>query len=335
MKEKKKKSNNKIYIFLFGLILAIVSAEVILGFIGPDYYQFNNQSAEYYTNPRGYHILIRKENGKNIYGLNYLTNIKGYRVEPARVIDSNPRAKQKQIIALGDSFTFGRGVKYEDIYLTKLQKKLQENKKNYQVKNCGIVGADIDEILSVYRFESPKTTHSLVLYGFVLNDFGLPGKEQIVGSDFIDINNGQYTFNPVRRISRIYNLFCYLQELNRINKITKSIYKQAFKAENAAQGFGKLLSLNKMVKKNDSRLVIIIFPLLYDFDNYPFTDIHKSIKEFCARENIPVLDLLPSFSKHKAKELWVNPTDQHPNEIAHDIAANVLFDFLKNNNLLD
>jgi hypothetical protein len=40
------------------------------------------------------------------------------------------------------------------------------------------------------------------------------------------------------------------------------------------------------------------------------------------------LDLLPAFHGRSATELWVHPTDQHPNEVAHRIAAKKLAEFL-------
>jgi hypothetical protein len=41
-----------------------------------------------------------------------------------------------------------------------------------------------------------------------------------------------------------------------------------------------------------------------------------------------VLDLLPSFGEHEGPELWVHPSNQHPNEIGHQIAGEALWRFL-------
>ena len=42
----------------------------------------------------------------------------------------------------------------------------------------------------------------------------------------------------------------------------------------------------------------------------------------------PVLDLRDSYREFRGPELWVHETDQHPNEIAHQIAADATRDFL-------
>ena len=80
--------------------------------------------------------------------------------------------------------------------------------------------------------------------------------------------------------------------------------------------------------------MIVLFPLLYDLIDHPFREIHEKIADFCRVRSIPLLDLQPSFSKHKAEELWVHPTDHHPNEVAHEIAAIEIYAFLKRLGLL-
>lgn len=74
--------------------------------------------------------------------------------------------------------------------------------------------------------------------------------------------------------------------------------------------------------------------LLYDFERYPFYEIHKKISLFCAQEGIPLLDLFMAYSGYKAENLWVNPRDYHPNEIAHRVAGEELYNFLTNKKLL-
>jgi hypothetical protein len=44
---------------------------------------------------------------------------------------------------------------------------------------------------------------------------------------------------------------------------------------------------------------------------------------------MPVHDLLPAFGGHQDHQLWVHPTDHHPNEIAHDLAAGSLEEFVR------
>mgnify|MGYP002139566116 CR=1 FL=1 len=59
------------------------------------------------------------------------------------------------------------------------------------------------------------------------------------------------------------------------------------------------------------------------------------IKEGTERLKIPFLDLNPALAATGlGRGLWVYPTDQHPNEIAHKIAAQEIETFLKREKLL-
>ena len=45
------------------------------------------------------------------------------------------------------------------------------------------------------------------------------------------------------------------------------------------------------------------------------------MREFCETERIEVVDLLPAFRGRHDRDLWVHPSDRHPNPAGHAIAA--------------
>ena len=113
------KGGIKIFVFrcvaiVLSLLAGLLFLEVILRIRGPKYYRFNNRDYEYYTNPRGYHIPIRKENGRTVYSLIYRIDSEGRRLSDTAPFDR--KQKDNLILGLGDSFTHGRSVKYDDIY---------------------------------------------------------------------------------------------------------------------------------------------------------------------------------------------------------------------------
>jgi lysophospholipase L1-like esterase len=328
MKRPKTTLMPKLALSALAAITVLGAAEVVLRFVGPVYYRFNGNSAEYYTNPRGYHVPIRTEGKNIIYGLNYNQSPEGFRTADFEYDKSGKKAAEHTILALGDSFTFGRGVKYEDIYTTRLSKMLKENGYDYSVRNCGLIGADIERISEIYRLESEKNAYPLVIYGFVLNDFGLSSRAGIKGSDFIDNNNGGSRWSAVRDASRVYNLFAYAVEKRRLNDRTARAYLEAFRDGRAERKFELITAMNKSIESKGGKLVVIVFPLLYDLKDYPFKEIHEKLAGLCASKNIAMLDLLPVFSVYKAEDLWANPTDQHPNETAHKLAAESLYSYL-------
>jgi hypothetical protein len=311
------------------IIAGLGLVEVILRIVGPGYYQFNNRSHEYFSNPRGYFDPLRVEGGHQIYGLEYKETEEDYRA------GSEPAAGRPLLLGLGDSFTYGRGVRPEHTYLVRLQQRFNRENVPIAVKNAARVGADVYEVAGQYEYEAARQKPELVVYGFVLNDFRLPTSRRIVGSDYVDQNNGGYMYDPWRRYSAIYNYALFLRDRRRLETETLDNYLRAYEGPSATKGFATLEALDKAVSSDGGRLVILLFPLLYEFDRYPFASIHAKIEEFARTRNILFLDLLPAMSARDPEDLWAHPIDHHPNDVAHEIAAEALNAFLKARGVLD
>ena len=81
----------------------------------------------------------------------------------------------------------------------------------------------------------------------------------------------------------------------------------------------------ELCRDHDISLVAAIFPFLYRLGpHYPFRPIHEAILDCCDELGVECVDLADAFPGVRGPELWVHPTDQHPNEKAHAIAAEVL-----------
>ena len=73
--------------------------------------------------------------------------------------------------------------------------------------------------------------------------------------------------------------------------------------------------------------VVVIFPLFGNplDDRYPFPEIHAKVAQAAAEAGGRVVDLLPAYRGLRWDLLVVNGVDdEHPNEIAHRIAAGVI-----------
>jgi hypothetical protein len=70
---------------------------------------------------------------------------------------------------------------------------------------------------------------------------------------------------------------------------------------------------------------VVLFPILFDLnERYAFRDIHTRIRDEVEGTSAVFVDLLEKLEGRDATRLWVHPTDQHPNEIVHRIAAEAL-----------
>jgi hypothetical protein len=82
---------------------------------------------------------------------------------------------------------------------------------------------------------------------------------------------------------------------------------------------------------------VVIFPL-FSFslgDDYPFKHIHNKVHRALQNAGLPYIDLL-AFYKHMnyIRLEYIPDKDPHPDEIAHRIAAEVLWRDLKQSGLL-
>jgi len=69
-------------------------------------------------------------------------------------------------------------------------------------------------------------------------------------------------------------------------------------------------------------LVLVVFPLFYRLDeDHPFAAIHDTVARTGRELGFHVLDLLPAFRGRDARSLWVHPSNQHPNELAHELTG--------------
>ena len=74
-------------------------------------------------------------------------------------------------------------------------------------------------------------------------------------------------------------------------------------------------------------LVVAIFPLFGNplDERYPFPELHAKVSQAAAEAGAKVVDLLPAYRGLRWDLLVVDGVDdEHPNEIAHRIAAGIL-----------
>lgn len=311
-----------------GFAVAFLIIELFLVLFHVEYDGAN--TSRYYTNYRGYFDRIAYDkNGRPFYWTEELATPEGYRLAYRNEQPRLPADGARSVLLLGDSFTFGKGVKYSDTYSTRLKVQLEQKGADLAIRNCGIRGAGLDKVIETYRNEAAKAHYDLVVYGFVLNDFPFPDEAGIRGDDFIDQDNN-VSSEYDRWEARLRVLHFIRQAYRRmiLNRRTIRQYLGAYRGDGADYSFNRLREFRGLVASNGQELVVMIFPLLYGFRDYPFQEIHDRLHAFLVQEEIPYLDLLPAFRSHSARDLWVHPVDHHPNDVAHQIAADQLQSFL-------
>ena len=241
-----------------------------------------------------------------------------------------------RIAVIGDSYTFGSGIKnINHIYPRQLERLLNIDKgRNYEVLNFGKPGVDTEFEITILKNDVVQYKPDLIIIGYVLNDFR-------------DLESQKKSANPylfwfgifLKRYSYLYGftskgLDIALESVG----LKKSYYTtivDSFGSENNKKLNGEYFKeLKNISQDHNATLIIVIFPFIYHLDNYPFAEQHKAIAQIASQSNIIAIDLLPYFKGIDENSIIVSNYDRHPNEIGHEIAAKAIYEKLININLV-
>ncbi len=233
-----------------------------------------------------------------------------------------------RIVGLGDSFTFGTGVRNEDTFLARLEDALNraEGKNRFQVVNLGMMGFNTVQEVSLLRHFGLPLDPDLILITFHLND--------------VRSGSRSLTRTPSSKWRRHSRLIDHLAERWRLKRraMRNITSYQADYREDSPQWIEAKLALREakvLSARHGAKLVRVIFPLLLmDDDGYLFEGIHTTVANAAMELNIPVLDLFSAFSDFVGSDLWVHRRNHHPNEKGHAIAAEAIHRFLVENQFL-
>ena len=246
-----------------------------------------------------------------LMGSSVYLDYNGFRVDK----NSKFKDKNKNIIMLGDSMTFGWGA--NNSFSSLLDKKIE----NFNVFNAGIGNTNtIMQINNFFENFSDKFKYDIIVLNFFINDL----ENVIIKSpNLFQKYSYLYTFLN-NRINTILIKF-------KIKKNWKNYYSDNYLNEEIKKETLLLIDkLNRYCLKNDIKFVIHNIPELRDLNNYKFYKETQIIKDFASLKNILYLDSLSELKKHDSKSLWVTVLDPHANDKAHSIIAKYLFENLEN-----
>jgi hypothetical protein len=221
----------------------------------------------------------------------------------------------RRILCLGDSFTFGEGAREPDTWPRRLETILGRGS---QVINAGVQGYGLDHE-GLYLFVHGRSLRpDVVVLGFFMND-AMPFNETVAHQALLDEAPAEGSL-----FSRVSALWRFLAR-GRVAQMRTHQYlddlRRSFSTQLWSDAKRRIPRLREMADHDGFRIVVVIFPLLYRFDDYPLEREHEMVRRAFGEAGIEVVDLLESYRSHKAEDLWAHVTDPHPNERAHAIAA--------------
>ena len=279
--------------------------------------------SEYASDPRGYFGPgNRVSHGHNALGLRD---------------ELHPVAKPEgelRILGLGDSYLWGQGVRTEDLLLTRLEVELEGDfPGTLQTVNTAVPSMNTWWQLASLKDQGLAYAPDLVTLFFVANDV----EDQVW-------DQGQQV-----EAFRAYTLMAFEEDaLSRWSRLWRFVRGQYIRfvqgrrfIEDRMGHFQPdsdqwrscqtaLLQMKERLDQEDIPFLLVILPIFFQLDDdYPFQSIHDVVSEYATSIGIEVLDLRSAFPGYSGPELWVHPTDHHPNEIAHRLAAKAVADHIR------
>jgi lysophospholipase L1-like esterase len=293
----------------------------------------------YPSNPRGYFDVDLRDPGRrrryeasHVRGVEQSWSHTPFAVElrfnslQFRDKEFGPRRRGvRRVAVLGDSFTEGQGVKEADTYPRQLEALLNEAQPGeWEVLNWGRRGADFPRLYDTFE-QILEYDPDVVVYGMFLND-----AEQSDGFRARNayVNDWMEGRRPARRDGGLLTFVFERLERRRLDREALRWYSQMY-AEPNREGWERtqahLREMHRRMQERGGRLLVADWPVLAVGDARDgLAPAHQAIARACADASIPHHDLRGPLSAADPSSLWVHPLDQHPNEVAHRLAAESL-----------
>jgi len=274
-----------------------------------------------------------RPNERNVYiGVTVETNSLGFR-EKEYPVERRPGVKR--IVVLGDSYTFGTGVEFKDIFTKRLEAALN----GVEVIGFGVPGYNTTNELATLREVAARFKPDLVIVGYVLNDAELAqpdgatapratqGQRRVLDEVHIAMKDASKLYRFLApRAGEVAKLFGMRYAVGATNRMIRAF-------EDDAPGWiesrASLLAIAEESRRLGAATLVAVFPMMVDFASYPLAPAHERIRAFCEANNIAVVDLLPSFKGRNAAD-YIVVMDGHPNGRAHEIFAARILEHLRN-----
>jgi lysophospholipase L1-like esterase len=227
-----------------------------------------------------------------------------------------------RIMMLGDSTTFGWGVRQADTAAKFLERKLNgqlpPGYNKVEVMNTGVGNYDTVQEVTYYETIGFKYQPDLVVLVFFIND-----------PEPVPVEKKSFLIDRSYLIAFATNRFDGLLRHAGVRPDWKKYYASLY--DDDRPGFQAckkaLISLAGSTRSNGAKLLVAILPELHQIngDSYPFRAAHQKIEAVLASQNVPVVELIDGLKGHGPEEtLWVTALDDHPNAKANDLISDQL-----------
>ena len=309
-------------VLLGALFVSLFLGEVAVRLLYPAIANYNMEMWRYASdlkqptaNPRlPFHHFPNKEG--DYYGVHIKTNLMGFR---SREITAAKPEGAKRILLLGDSFTLGWGVPFEDTYCALLEKYLTQRGIRAEAVSQGVGNYNSIMELELFKLKGLELNPDLVILMYYIND--TEPTPAVTASLKYNLLKHSYL------VAFLFDRYTKLKPLIDKSYGWKAYYSNLYKEGSPGLSGNQeaLKELIKTCKDRDIRLLIVNIPELRVLKEYPFPFATDFVRKIAHDDNVPFFDLLPVLAAEEPSTLWVSPEDPHANSKANAIIANALF----------
>jgi lysophospholipase L1-like esterase len=247
-----------------------------------------------------------------------------------------------RIVGVGDSFTYGQGAQFEETYLYRLEKMLNQRGGNHpevEIIKAGIPRYFPEAERLYLEHYGMKYKPDLILVGFLANDV----IDTFLGIDAVTVSeDGGYLlpkefgkigvwlyFNS--HLSRII-LHKYRSYKNRRYRFSEVYKPDGFHEKDwqtVESEFGKMVEL---AGRAGARVAIIHIPQGIDDDSYSYPA--RRLSRLSQEQGFIFIDVLPAMKQAAGKETLYWEKDGHCNASGYRVIAETVYSYLTENGIV-
>jgi hypothetical protein len=236
----------------------------------------------------------------------------------------------RRVVFVGDSFTYGAGILLEDTYALRAGRALSASRgEPWEAVVLAVPGLDTGQEASIVEREAFTYAPDLLVLGYVLNDAEeADAAERRRAFDWTAREEAKRN-PPFWRRSALLSLVADRLHAERENRERIENHLALYREGSSAFAAVKksLQAMGARARAASVPFVVVIFPLFANplDSRYPFAAIHDQVGEAARAAGATVVDTLPYYRDLDWHLLTVEgAADEHPNELAHRIAAQAL-----------
>ncbi len=226
---------------------------------------------------------------------------------------------ERSFLAIGSSITLGWGVEYKNTFTNRLNEFSKRDNKNWLFINGGIGNYNTERYVNNYLENWKKLEFTDLLIQFFVND---TENLQLVKEPNFFV---EHTHLGVI-VWKLYNSYKSKFKTEKIDDYYKELYNENNRG--FQQAVKSLKKIQKHCESNGLNCLLINTPDIHQLEPYKLLFINKKMKKISEEINLPYLDLLNSFRKYDAKELWNGYGDPHPNKLGHKEMAETIYKYI-------